>query len=128
MKRRQSQLQIFGEGFSTHTGKKRKKPKLKNTERESVRYLVNLGNIFNLIRGKELEKHFLQNEANLALSEKDRLVYIHHPVFVWWNLHKKQPIHRYIHEFDAPIQFLNSLFSPAIFQHICDQTKPNHSK
>ena len=121
MKRRQSQLQIFGEGFSTHTGKKRKKPKLKNTERESVRYLVNLGNIFNLIRGKELEKHFLQNKAYLALPEKDRLVYVHHPVLVWWNMHKKQPIHRYI-------QFLNSLFSSAIFvtTHFRrNQTTPN---
>jgi len=38
MKRRAESTGKYGEGFSKSSGKVRKKPKLKNTERESVRY------------------------------------------------------------------------------------------
>ena len=39
MKRRAESTGKYGEGFSKSVGKAKKKPKLKNTERESVRYM-----------------------------------------------------------------------------------------
>ncbi len=76
-----------------------------------------------MFRGVILSHHFRQDKTNLALPEEDRLKYISNPEYVWWNVLKKKPTHRFIHKFTKPIEFFFALWNDVIINHICDTTE-----
>lgn len=99
-----------------------KKPKLKNTERESVRYAHLFANGLTSQRCLGKNSFFSRNDDILNLVSRVRLKSISNPEYVWWSMKQRVPTPRFISEFNSPVQFLDALWTTEIRQLICDVT------